>query len=85
MDNLPFSVVEGPRFRRFVESVNQAAKIPGRSIMRKLLNEEYQLAVPHVRKILQSALGMIYFIFDGWTFRQSDSFLGITAHFMDTN
>jgi hypothetical protein len=41
MNNLLFSVVEGPQFRRFVESVNQAAKIPDRSIMRKLLKEEY--------------------------------------------
>jgi hypothetical protein len=52
MDNLPFSVIEEPQFRRFVELVNQAAKIPGRSIIRRLLDEEYQLAVPYVRKVL---------------------------------
>jgi hypothetical protein len=85
MDNLPFSMVEGPRFRQFVELMNQAAKIPGRSIMRKLLNKEYQLAVPHVRKVLQSALGIIHFTFNSWTSRQNNSFLGVTAHFMDTN
>jgi hypothetical protein len=28
---------------------------------------------------------MIHFTFDGWTFRQNDSFLGITAYFMNTN
>jgi hypothetical protein len=65
MDNLPFSVIKGLRFRRFVELVNQAAKIPGRSTIRKLLNEEYQLVVPYVREVLQSALGMIHFTFDG--------------------
>jgi hypothetical protein len=85
MNNLPFSVIKGPQFRRFVELMNQAAKIPGRSIIRKLLNRKYQLAVPYVRKILQSALGMIYFIFGGWTSLQKDSFLDITAHFMNTN
>jgi hypothetical protein len=63
--NHPFSVVKDARFRRYIKSVNSAAKIPSRTILRNLLAKEYQLAIPQVRKVLQSALGMIHFIFDG--------------------
>jgi hypothetical protein len=65
--------------------VNSAAKIPNRTTLRNLLAKEYQLAIPQVHKILQLALGMIHFIFDGWTSRQNDSFLGMIGHFIDKN
>jgi hypothetical protein len=65
MGNHPFSVVEDARFRRYIKSVNPAAKIPSRTILRNLLAKEYQLIIPQVRKILQLALGMIHFTFDG--------------------
>jgi hypothetical protein len=85
MGNHPFSVVENARFRRYIKSINPAAKIPNRTTLRNLLAKEYQLTIPQVRKILQSALGMIHFTFDGWTSRQNDSFLGVTGHFIDKN
>jgi hypothetical protein len=85
MGNHPFFVVEDARFRRYIKSVNPAAKIPSRTTLRNLLAEEYQLIIPQVRKILQSALGMIYFIFDGWTSRQNNSFFGVTGYFIDKN
>jgi hypothetical protein len=76
-------MIEDARFRRYIKSVNPAAKIPSRTTLRNLLAKEYQLAIPQVRKILQSALGMIYFTFDGWISRQNNSFLGVTGHFID--
>jgi hypothetical protein len=78
-------VVEDARFRRYIKSVNSAAKIPSRTTLRNLLAEEYQLIIPQVHKILQSALGMIYFIFDGWTSWQNNSFFGVTGYFIDKN
>jgi hypothetical protein len=83
MGNHPFSVVKNARFRRYIKSMNSAAKIPSRTILRNLLAKEYQLAIPQVRKILQSALGIIHFIFDGWISRQNNSFLGVIGHFID--
>jgi hypothetical protein len=65
--------------------MSPAAKIPSRTTLRNLLAKEYQLIIPQVRKILQSALGMIHFTFDGWTSRQNDSFLSVTGHFIDKN
>jgi hypothetical protein len=85
MGNHPFFVVKDARFRRYIKSVNSAAKIPNRTTLRNLLAKEYQLAIPQVRKILQSALGIIHFTFDGWTSRQNNSFLDITGHFIDKN
>jgi hypothetical protein len=58
MGNHPFSVIKDARFRRYIKSVNPAAKIPNRTTLRNLLAKEYQLIIPQVRKILQSALGI---------------------------
>jgi hypothetical protein len=85
MGNHPFSVIEDARFRRYIKSVNPAARIPSRTTLRNLLAEDYQLAIPQVRKVLQLALGMIHFTFNGWISRQNDSFLGIIGHFIDKN
>jgi hypothetical protein len=65
MGNHPFSVVEDAWFRRYIKSINPAAKIPNRTTLRNLLAKEYQLIIPQVRKILQSVLGIIHFTFDG--------------------
>jgi hypothetical protein len=53
--------------------------------MANLLTAEFRRAIPHVKRLLQTTVASMHFSFDGWTFRQNDSFLGINAHFLDKN
>jgi hypothetical protein len=85
IDGLPFSVVSSERFRSFVESINPMCWIPSRQRIKPLIEKKYQYAVPHVKHLLHSAKRLIHLTFDGWTFRQNVSYLGINAHFMDGN
>jgi hypothetical protein len=83
MNNLPFCVVKSERFRRFLCSVNPEAWISAENIIMNLVLREYQHAITQVKQMLQTARKLIHLTFDGWTSRQNDSYLGITAHFLD--
>jgi hypothetical protein len=83
MDNLPFWVVKSERFRRFVKSVNPVAWVPARKTIRSLVIKKYQQIIPHIKAFLQTAKRLIHLIFNCWTFRQNDPYLGINAYFLD--
>jgi hypothetical protein len=81
--NLPFQVMNMPEFRRWALYRNPAAPLPADRTIANRLKAEYQRAVPYVKRMLQSARGLIHFTFDGWTSRQNVSFMGMNAHFLD--
>jgi hypothetical protein len=83
MDNLPFCIIKSERFRRFLGAVNSKAWIPIKQMIMKFIAKEFLYVVPYIKQILQLARNMIYLTFDGWIFRQNDSYLKIIAHFVD--
>jgi hypothetical protein len=64
-DNLLFRLVNSPVFRRWAIYRNSGGSLPIRKIIASLLKEEYQRVIPYVKQMLQSARGLVYFIFDG--------------------
>jgi hypothetical protein len=85
MNNLPFQIVTSERFRRYLKSVNPVAEVPTRQIMVNLVIKKYQYAIPQVKAFLNTAKELIHLIFDIWTSRQNESYLGIHAYFVDKN
>jgi hypothetical protein len=85
MNNLPFQVVTSERFCRYLKSVNPMVEVPTRQIVVNLVIRKYQYAIPQVKALLNTAKGLIHLIFDIWTFRQNESYLGIHAYFVDKN
>jgi hypothetical protein len=63
--NLPFRLVATPYFRLFINSINLGMKIPSKGTISSLLSNEYEKAVPEVRRKLQTAMGMMHLNFDG--------------------
>jgi hypothetical protein len=82
-NNLLFRLINSPAFRRWAIYRNPDGSLSTRKTIANLLKEEYQRAIPYIKQMLQSARGLVHFIFNEWTSRQNVSFLGINAHFLD--
>jgi hypothetical protein len=87
IDQMPFSQVESPAFRRFVETFNPNANdilptadsIRGWSVsLFKQKREEL------AAKFSTSATSKIHLSFDGWTSPTGYSFLGVVGHWINT-
>lgn len=86
--NLPFTIVDDPRWRRqqlYNNPLIDERDLPHTRTITRLLMAEYQRAVPKIKELLRTARGMIHLTFDGWTSRRFTSFVGIHAHFIDRN
>ena len=86
--NLPFQIIESDEFKALLlygNSVIRPSHIPSADTLIRLLFMEYERASSSVKSVLQTALHLIYFCFDGWTSRSNLSFLGINAQFVDKN
>jgi len=84
--NLPFEIVDSQRFRRVLMKANPVLEktIPCSRTLVRLLEDEYEKAIGPVTEALRAARGQIHFAFDGWTSDRNSSFLGVNAHFIDT-
>jgi hypothetical protein len=86
--NLPFQIVESDEFKAILlygNSLVCASHIPSADTLIRLLFSEYGKASVSVKTMLQTALHLVHFSFDGWTSRTNLSFLGINAQFVDKN
>ena len=86
--NLPFQTVESDEFKAILVYGNSLicpSHIPSADTLIRLLFMEYKRASLSVKSVLQTALHLIHFCFDGWTSRSNLSFLGINAQFVDKN
>ena len=86
--NLPFQIIESDEFKALLlygNSLIRPSHIPSADTLIRLLFMEYERASSSVKSVLQTALHLIHFCFDGWTSRSNLSFLGINAQFVDKN
>jgi hypothetical protein len=86
--NLPFQIAESDEFKAILlygNSLVCPSHIPSADTLIRLLFMEYERASASVKSVLQTALHLIHFCFDGWTSRSNLSFLGINAQFVDKN
>jgi len=84
--NLPFQIAESDEFKAILlygNSLVYPSHIPSADTLIRLLFSEYEKASSSVKSVLQTALHLIHFCFDGWTSRSNLSFLGINAQFVD--
>jgi hypothetical protein len=61
------------------------AEVLTRQTIINLVIKEYQYAIPQVKALLNTTKGLIHLIFNIWTSRQNESYLGIHAYFVDKN
>jgi hypothetical protein len=78
-----FSLVEDAEFRRFIEMLCPGYQIPSRkTLTNSLIPILYQTTVMKVKATLDVATA-VCLTADGWTSGNNNSFLAITAHFLD--
>lgn len=83
LDFQPFSVVENKGFSRFIQDLNPAYRLPNRkTISGSLLPAQYKQCLLKARQQLVS-VESVCLTTDTWTSENMDSFLAITAHFIN--
>lgn len=79
----PFSIVEDKEFRKLINMLSPTYIIPSRkTVSNSLLPQMYELEVQRVKAQLQN-VSAVCLTSDGWTSRNNQSFIAITAHFLD--
>ena len=83
--SLPFSFVDKPSFREFIEELNENYAIPHRqTIKNTYLPFEEKLIVNSITTEMKD-LTIVYVTVDIWINRQMRLFIGFTAHFVNNN
>lgn len=82
-DFQPFSVVEDYGFKKFVANLNPSYELPSRkTISNTLLPAIFEQTVYDTREDLSEAKA-VTLTTDCWTSRNNESFMAITAHFIN--
>lgn len=85
-DLQPFSVVDDIGFREFVNLLNPGYKIPNRHAISKILiPAAYEKCFNEVKEIISNDLDTACMTTDCWTSRNTESYIAITVHFLDSN
>lgn len=83
--NLPFSLVDNPRFRNILEYLNLLVAIqkaiPTSSSIRRIIFQEYKIHRHTVIEALRKSIGKIHVSFDGWTSPNQLALYGIACFY----
>lgn len=82
-DLQPFTTADNQHFREFVEVLNAQYKIPSADYTKSLIMAQLKTNKGNVMTFLQDLPGSITFTTDIWSSCSQQSYLGITAHFID--
>lgn len=84
-DMQPISIVENVGFKSYTAALDPSYKLPTRKrVTEHLLQQEYESCVEIVNEILTGAT-YITLTTDCWTSSSTESYMAVTAHFIDAN
>ncbi|CAL1389571.1 unnamed protein product [Linum trigynum] len=83
VDELPFKFVEGMGFKYFMSLCCPRFNIPSRRTMTRDCFGFYGEMKDKLKKFFQSCEGSVCLTTDAWTSNKQDSFMCLTAHFID--
>lgn len=79
----PFSIVEDKEFKKLINMLSPNYIIPSRkTVSNSLLPQMYQIAAQNVKRQLEN-VSAICLTTDGWTSITNQSFVAVTAHFIN--
>ncbi|XP_008181981.1 zinc finger BED domain-containing protein 1-like [Acyrthosiphon pisum] len=84
-DLQPLSIVENSGFRRMIKLLDSRYEIPSRRALGRTIIPQIMEKVKGNVQILLNAASHIAITTDIWTSMNTDSFMTLTAHFVDTN
>lgn len=83
VDLQPFSMVEDTGFRNFVKALNPTFEIPSRKNVSKTLIPSAYANCMEDTKLAAGKIKSVCLTTDGWTSRTNESYLAVTAHFIN--
>ena len=84
-DLQPFSVVERKSFQNLIESIPLNVTIPCRQSIAKLMDEEFEKERTIQISQLSTLKSKISLTLDIWTSNSDDPYIGVIAHFVNSN
>ncbi|XP_050546155.1 zinc finger BED domain-containing protein 6-like [Daktulosphaira vitifoliae] len=79
----PFSIVEDVEFQKLIKMLCPSYIIPSRkTVTQSLMPQLFEVTVESVKDTLKN-VAAVCLTTDGWTSRNNQSFISITAHFID--
>ena len=82
-DCQPFRIIESPSFIKLVHGLEPGFAIPCVKTMCKLIRHAFNWSSKQLLGLLSSQADTINFTTDLWTSRRNDSYIGITANWVD--
>lgn len=83
-DIQPFSIVEDEGFREFVHKLDPTYTLPTRRALKAMVSEKYDQERQRVVAKLQD-IKSVCLTADMWTSLTTESYLGVTCHYTNTN
>lgn len=85
VDFQPFSIVEDEGFKEFVSALNPSYQIPSRHVISKTyVPAQYEQCKNSCKEVVQNVKA-VCITTDTWTSVNTQSFLSVTAHFINSN
>nr|XP_054604938.1 E3 SUMO-protein ligase ZBED1-like [Nothobranchius furzeri] len=84
-DMRPLAVVEGEGFKEMLTTFQPGYTLPSRRHFTSMMERKYQTSVEKLRSELKKASSKISFTTDAWTSLVTESYLGVTCHFINDN
>lgn len=85
MEDLPFQFVDSPFFRALIEMLRPGTKVFGRTSLLKEIYLRYDYELELLKERLKSTSSKISVTGDCWTSSNNLPFLGVTAHYIDSD
>ena len=81
----PLSIVENADFRTFCIALNSQFSVPCINTIKDLIDCSYHHMKNQIKETIIKSIQYVHLTFDLWSSRSHDSYLGITAHWIDKN
>lgn len=81
----PFDILEDPEFKNLLKMLNGSYKLPSRkTVSNSIIPLLYHQTYENVKDIMTNSFA-VCLTTDGWTSIKNESFMGVTAHFINEN
>ncbi|CAI5686607.1 unnamed protein product [Oreochromis niloticus] len=84
-DTRPLAVVEGEGFKEMLTTFQPGYTLPSRRHFTSMMERKYETSVEKLRNELKKATSKISLTTDAWTSLVTESYLGVTCHFINDN
>uniref|UniRef100_A0A669DR08 Uncharacterized protein n=1 Tax=Oreochromis niloticus TaxID=8128 RepID=A0A669DR08_ORENI len=84
-DMRPLAVVEGEGFKEMLTTFQPGYTLPSRRDFTSMMETKYETSVEKLRNELKKATSKISLTTDAWTSLVTESYLGVTCHFINDN